>query len=63
MACGNCGNGLFRMFRAKDDLFAECTNCKSISIITVEKPQLKIEWAGTGTEGVLCNMTPTMNKT
>lgn len=56
MGCGNCGGKLFRMFfeEGKRDqaLLAECEKCKSVSIITVEMPTLKIDW-GEGAEGIL----------
>lgn len=59
MACGGCGNGLFRVFTLSDDqcLFAECTACKSVSAI---RPQarLVIDWEPKS-EGVLAPMEPT----
>lgn len=62
MACGNCGHGMFRMYKKNDKqddfkLFAECESCKSTSVIEASKPKLKIEF-GEGSAGRLCNMGP-----
>ena len=38
-------------------LIAECTKCKSTSIIEPTMPQLNIYW-GEGADGCLCNMKP-----
>lgn len=61
MACGNCGGGLFKMFSAPTSygfkLIAECTACKSTSIIEPTLPKLKIDW-GEGADGCLCKMKP-----
>lgn len=63
MACGGCGNGLFRMFRGEDGcLIAECTLCESETVITVEA-QLKLGWGSAGHDkGRLCLMKPTQEK-
>lgn len=67
MACGGCGHGLFRMFNANEDtggmegyvrLLAECSSCKSVSVIQPSPPLMTIGW-GEGAEGRLCNMAPT----
>lgn len=62
MACGNCGHGLFRMYKKTDKqdnfkIFAECESCKSTSVIQAAEPQLKIEF-GEGSDGCLCDMEP-----
>ena len=62
MACGNCGHGLFRMYKKSDKqngfrLIAECDSCKSTSVIEASKPQLQIEF-GVGSSGCLCDMEP-----
>lgn len=58
MACGNCGNGLFRISRAGEALHAECTSCASVSIITTRPAELQIDW-GENARGILCEMAPT----
>lgn len=61
MGCGNCGHGLFRMFKSVNDdnlnLVAECNSCKATSIIGVNKPQIYIDF-GEESDGRLCEMTP-----
>lgn len=61
MACGNCGNGLFRISRAGEALHAECTSCACVSIITTKPTALQIGW-GEGAHGILCNMKPSMEQ-
>lgn len=61
MACGNCGNGLFRIRRAGDALHAECTSCACVSVITTRPAELQIDW-GENAHGILCDMTPSMEQ-
>lgn len=68
MACGNCGNGLFRISRGGDaainggtKLHAECASCGSTSIITTKPSALQIDWCE-GSRGILCDMTPSMEQ-
>lgn len=61
MACGNCGNGLFRIHRAGDALHAECTSCTSVSVIMTKPAELHIDW-GANAHGILCDMTPSMEQ-
>jgi hypothetical protein len=62
MACGACGNGLFRMFHVEAEagftLVAECQKCQSTSVIKPKPAELEIDW-GENSDGVLCRMTPT----
>lgn len=55
MACGGCGNGLFRFFfqegKKGEELIAECSQCKSTSLIQIAA-RLTIGW-GPGADGVL----------
>ncbi len=67
MACGNCGNGTFTIHT--DDktarLLVECTECKSVSVVSVSKPQITIGWGdtiGAPCDGILCSMEPKKRK-
>ena len=59
MACGGCGNGLFRMYnlRPTDTLLVECTKCKSVSSLTASRPTVQISWTE-GSDGLLTVMEP-----
>ena len=65
MSCGNCGNGLFRMFtlgrhgsiEGHLEMAAECAQCKSTTIIKPMPSLLQLHW-GDDAEGRLCEMTP-----
>lgn len=64
MRCGGCGCETFRIFnRAEKDgkgmrepgpdgLLVECTQCKSVSTLTVETPAIRVGW-GDGASGIL----------
>lgn len=61
MACGNCSNGLFKMFQRPGTagfvLLAECSKCMSITIIEPTPAELQLSW-GDGSAGRLCKMEP-----
>lgn len=61
MACGNCANGLFKMFQQRQErgfiLLAECSSCKSITRIESQPAELQLSW-GEGAEGIMCPMPP-----
>lgn len=61
MACGNCGNGLFRISRNETEIHAECLSCASVSVITTKPAELHIEW-GVNAKGILCDMKPSMEQ-
>lgn len=61
MACGNCGNGLFRISRSDTEIHATCTSCSSTSVITTKPAELHIDW-GEGAHGILCEMAPSMEQ-
>lgn len=61
MACGNCGNGLFRISRNDTEIHAACTSCSSVSVITTKPAALHIDW-GEGAHGILCKMAPSMEQ-
>lgn len=61
MACGNCGEGLFKMFKQQlaqgFAVLAECTTCKSVTRIETRPAELTLEWSA-GSCGRLCDMAP-----
>ena len=53
--CGQCGNDKYELYRQENnriDLFCECTECKSISIVSFTFPKLEISW-GEGARGIM----------
>lgn len=54
--CGACGNETFEIFaqgKGSDyRLHLECTKCKSTTVVSVERPLLKLDW-GEGSDGIL----------
>jgi len=56
MRCGGCGNQTFEIYsqskNGETKLVTRCQGCKSDTIISVDKPQLKLEW-GEKSTGIL----------
>jgi hypothetical protein len=45
--CGDCGHDEVKIFKRKDvddSLITECTKCKTLSVITLSKPELQIKF-------------------
>lgn len=61
MSCGNCGNGLFKMYQQPQRvgfvILAECVSCKSVTRIEPRPAELTLEF-GEGSDGRLCPMEP-----
>lgn len=61
MACGNCGNGMFKMFKQQLEhgfaMLAECASCLSVTRIETRPAELVLNW-GEGADGILCPMEP-----
>lgn len=56
MGCGGCGNFTFRMYKNAKGLYTECTQCKSVSTLTVSTPKIDIGWAEGNDNGILAQM-------
>ena len=52
LRCGECGGEIHKLYLrpASEEIVVECVSCKSLSVISIPKPQLKIEnYSGGGT--------------
>ena len=56
MACGNCGRGLFKMFKDNKGLLCECTGCHAVTTIRVSVPEVVLDWAEGNDKGILTRM-------
>jgi hypothetical protein len=57
-SCGGCGCQDYSLYHQEEnrlDLFAECQECKSITIISATLPIINLEW-GEGADGMMCIM-------
>ena len=53
--CGGCGNDTYYIYGKEDNdqqIFSECKECGSVSIIEISKPKLIISW-GENSHGLM----------
>jgi len=58
LLCGACGCSKVTIYKSNDDdndLLAECSACKSVTIISFNV-KLTLDW-GNGSKGILCDHT------
>lgn len=47
LRCGGCGNEDHKMYVDEDNnqaVFAQCTQCDSVTKITITQPKIKLDW-------------------
>lgn len=59
-SCGGCGCSKMKLYSKENDfmkeMFIECTGCKSVTVLSVMAPKIKIDWARGEGEGTICFM-------